>query len=264
MVRSIRFSMVVMLLLVSGCLKPWGTSEISVRGEKKQRTNFYGCLTTYQGSVISVDNLSIGGSQELRVYEKPKNSNHVKSAVSGNAKAELGIAQDAKEIPITVNPLTELVETMLRLDRIAQIRIDNHQQRWTYERGKGYPKQIFLEIVIVFNDAKSTEKTFLVNSRVKISCDGLSNEGAAIDTMHVPFDALTRLEIKGYCIRDEKGLCLPMPPQDGACVADDVPADTPISNRQKKKQQRRAEKEEAQQAKVRPETVRQEVAISVE
>lgn len=199
----------------------WGAGESSIGVDKKQRTNFYGTLTTYQGSVVEVDNISVDGkSRQIPVYEKPDinkitNVDNVDAYADGDdqnlveqrTKKKMAQAKKSKrrgEIVLNTDPLQSTI-TFIDLNEIRQISVPDHRHRWIYENEKTHLKQNFIEIIITPKDQTDKEEHYLVETKRVIYCDGIRKSGP--EEKKVPMGALDKLEIKGYCTRDESGKC---------------------------------------------------------
>lgn len=208
-------------MLVNGpAVWAWGAGESSVGIEKKQRTNFYGVLTTHQGTVIEVDNISIDNKfRQIPVYEKPDMAkiavDNADLYAEGNdlnaseqrKKKKMAQAKKSKrrgEIVLNTDPLQSTI-TFIDLNEIRQILVPDHRHTWVYENEKTHLKQNFIEIVIAPKDQTDKAEHYLIETKRVIYCDGIRKSGP--EEKKVPMGALDKLEIKGYCTRDESGKC---------------------------------------------------------
>jgi len=213
------------ILLIYHSLLPWGAGESNVGVEKKQRTNFYGILTTYHGEEreksaqqtayklyqIPVDNISIDGKfRQIPVYDKPEDQLLSKKMVdSGDEKKNGPNAQEKKkstqcEIQLEIDPL-KLTVTYIDLNEISKISVPDHHCIWVYEHEKSHLKQSFIEIVVTPKDKNDQPEHYLVETKRVIYCDAIRKSGP--EEKKVPILALDTLEIKGHCTRDESGKC---------------------------------------------------------
>lgn len=98
-----------------------GTSYCMKTGEVKgERPTFFGTLTTLEGNVFNVTNLSIGRSrgiqEKILLYEKPKN---------------LAPSQAGNILP--VNPSRDLTTATLELQKISKISVPEPRTIWKWQ-----------------------------------------------------------------------------------------------------------------------------------
>lgn len=240
------FILLLGMLISQDTIKAWGTSELNIGGEKKQRTNFFGCLKTYQGLAMAVDNISIDMRQraDIRVYVKPNIENTIKDFDQDDS---LG---DFNEIRMAIDPMASFIE--IRLDRIRQIRVLDNQTIWTYVRKGHRQTQKFIEIIIVLKGSSNSERSYLIETKSKIYCDGIDDAGNEVTQARIAFSDLVELNLKGSCVRDDAGKCPSMPrAADLACEPTKQtsanPAQEPKEQRTSKRKRRKQAQQKAQQ-----------------
>jgi len=182
-------------------LYAWGPTELNNGPEKRQATNFYGVLMTYQGTEpVSVDGITINKRiRQIPVYERPVDLPEAEKKVVTQAPQQEE-EQTHVEISLTKDPTEELALIYLDLKDVRQIRVDDHHRIWVYAKKKEYSKQKYIEIIVTLKNG--TQTAYLIDKKTIIHCDRQNGPEEI-----VPIQALKTLDIKGYCMRDETGKC---------------------------------------------------------
>lgn len=173
--------------------------------EKKQKVNFYGTLSTQQGNVIDVENITIDGRyRQIPMFERP--------TVGKNAETKSKRKNAAKEIALDVDPSNDLVTTYIDLNETSEITVPHPDEVWVYQREDSRRKVRYIELAVMSKDEPRTKRHYLIEYRAKIYCHGISKSGP--EEKKVPMPAVKTLIIEGFCTRSEEtGQCL-IPPYE--------------------------------------------------
>ncbi len=193
---------IVCALITCQIAQGWG-SEAGTSVEKKQKTNFYGTLETQQGNTTNVENISIEGKyKQIPVYERPQDVDKEKITTKKRQKVSI------EEIPLDIDPSSDLVVTYIDLNEIKEIKVPNAHQQWVYRRDDSKRALYYVEISVISKGGSQT--SYLISRSTKIWCHGISDSGP--EEKKVPLPAVKTLTIDGFCVRDdETGQCLIQP-----------------------------------------------------
>ncbi|HXW86488.1 MAG TPA: hypothetical protein VEK38_04060 [Candidatus Bathyarchaeia archaeon] len=173
-------------LLLAG----WATPETSRDGDVKQKVNFYGTLKTWQGTEYHVDNIAIVGKyRHIPMYDKPQKE---------PKKTKTNTTTGKKELSLSLDPHAELVITKIDLDEISEIHVPFPNEIWVYAP-KGKRKYNYVEVIIISKNAERTQKRYLVDSTIKVTCDEINTAGPV--EKEVPLSAIRDFIIEGYSVR---------------------------------------------------------------
>lgn len=157
----------------------WSAQEATIEGKKKQEINFYGTVTTRQEKTFKVENISIAGLfKQIPLYESPAKTEDTSHFLKSDPKRGIITRIDLVEI-CNIKPGTTI---------------------WTYQKGKGYRKVEYIEIIVTSNDQQKTQNTYLIELTRKIICEEVNDAGPI--EKEIPLDALKNLNIEGYKYRD--------------------------------------------------------------
>lgn len=182
-----------------------------------QNLDFYGELESQQGHVEKVNNIRIGRDgdsakmKQISMYEKPKGEQQ----------------KDRNEnILLSVNPHSDLIQSMIDLDEINAIEVPHPKTTWRLKTDRSNYAVEYIEVVITAKngdvthyllelgreDTKRPTKVFCssvhrnqdvdengMQAQPKLFCTGVSIH--ELEEKGVPFPAIKRLHIEGYCHR---------------------------------------------------------------
>lgn len=174
--------------------------ESNTNGPDKNKINIYGTLETRktdeQGRpiIFGIDNISFGGIFEnIPVYELPAPGDY-----NPNTRA------------LQVDPTTKYLKVDMHLitknnkPKIIEIRVDKPGIIWSFkDPQRSYAEKIDY-VEITFKACDGSERTYLIDSRKKLSCD---QQKAPFESMKVPLDGIKKLTIEGAKPREDKGNC---------------------------------------------------------
>lgn len=164
----------IILILVN-----WSSQDSTVSGNRKHRINFYGKLETYEGNIYNVENISIGMKyKQICFFEAPKKLPH--------------------DFILTKDPRKGFI-SKIDLAEISKLSVPRPYLKFTFK--KGTIKREYIEVIITFKDKEKTERTYLIDPRIKIECDEKTNAGP-IEMESLSFTALKKLTVEGYSYRE--------------------------------------------------------------
>lgn len=142
----------------------------------KQKVNFYGTITTQNGSTMHVDNIAIGGTyKQIKMYLMPKDTTK---------------GYNLSENPVNCgNQYIDLAET-------KKIEVPSPDIVWKFESKKSGKALEYIEIIVYPSANGSDAKHYLVEIKRQITCDEINNAGP-IETI-LPITALKSLSIEKY------------------------------------------------------------------
>ena len=166
-----------------------GREESSIEGrDAKQRINFKGELTTYEGNKFKVENISFERTvKQIKMLEKPQEKSYSKDS------------SDPNNIILNVDP-KNLTTIRIDLAEVREISAPNPAITWTYQKNSKGRKYKYIELTVVSND--NTKNNYLTEHEKKLYVDAKKAAGPV--EMDVPLPAVMLLKIEGYSLREEE------------------------------------------------------------